>query len=326
MEMLKNYWASVKRSRQTYNLFLLLVMVAIIVIFSFLSPYFLTGATFKNVLNQSSLYIFLTIGMAFVIAAGEIDLSVGVVIGFVGMVMSEMLAAGIGAPICLVVGIITGALIGLFNGWLVSRFKINSFIVTLCTTTSLRGVILLIMNGKSNYGFGSLFSFIGAGDVGYSGLLNMPILLAIIAAVVSDVVMRKTKFGVYTMFLGANEVALNRSGVKSSRHKIAVFVLSGVLSVIAGIIVMARLDSAQPLAGQGYEMDAIAAVILGGIGLDGGRGTIAGPCIACLILTIIKVGLTLMGVSTHYQEIITGIIILASVLVSNKEIRKRSEV
>ena len=264
--------------------------------------------------------------MAFVIASGEIDLSVGVVIGFVGMVASDMLAAGIDPVICLIAGLLSGLAIGLFNGWLVARFKINSFIVTLCTTTSLRGVILLIMNGKSNYGFGDLFAFIGSGQIGVTGALNVPIVLAIVVAVVSDIVLRKTKFGNYSLFLGSNPLALHRAGVKTKKQTILVFALSGLLAAIAGIIVMGRLDSAQPLAGQGYEMDAIAAVILGGIGLEGGRGTIAGPCIACLILNIIKVGLTLMGVSTHYQEIITGIIIVVSVLISNKEQRKRSEV
>ena len=323
---MQNLWSKVKQSRGTYNLFLLVVMIALIILGSILSPYFLTVANFKNILNQSSIYIFLTIGMAFVIASGEIDLSVGVVIGFVGMVASDMLAAGINPAICLIAGLLTGLVIGLFNGWLVARFKINSFIVTLCTTTSLRGVILLIMNGKSNYGFGDLFAFVGSGQIGVSGALNVPIVLAIAAAVISDIVLRKTKFGNYSLFLGSNPLALHRAGVKTRKQTILVFALSGFLAAIAGIIVMGRLDSAQPLAGQGYEMDAIAAVILGGIGLEGGRGTIAGPCIACLILNIIKVGLTLMGVSTHYQEIITGIIIVVSVLISNKEQRKRSEV
>ena len=315
--------AKLKKYGQSYTFVLLLVMLAMIVVMSFVSPYFLTLANFNNVLNQSSIYLFLVVGMAYVIAAGEIDLSVGAIIGFEGMVMSNLYYAGVPAGVCLIAGIISSVIIGALNGWLVAKYRINSFIVTLCTMTVMRGIVLLVMNSRTRYGFGPVFAFLGSGQI---GIINMPILMAIIAVIIANLIMRKTRYGVYTLFMGSNEVALSRAGVNTRRHKISIFAFSGLLAGLAGIVVMGRLNSAEPLAGTGYEMDAIAAVILGGTVLEGGKGSISGPFIACIILNIIKDGLTLLGVSTHYQEIITGVIIIISVLVSDRDMRRKSEV
>lgn len=308
---------------KSYDALLILITIFLILVMSCLSPYFLTMTNFKNVLNQSSLFIFLVIGMTFIIISGNIDLSVGATIGFTGMVMSNLYYAGIPDWLCIFAGLITGLLIGLINGWLVAYVKINSFIVTLCSMTVLRGVILLVMNSKTLYGFGKLYGFIGAGDI---EPINFPILLALITVAISGFILAKTKYGNYCLFLGANEVALSRMGVNSKKYKLWVFAFSGLLAAVAGVVVMGRLDSAEPLAGTGYEMDAIAAVILGGTVLEGGKGNIIGPFIACLILNIISDGLTLLSISTHYQEIITGVIIVVSVLISSRDKIKRREV
>ncbi|WP_304129161.1 ABC transporter permease [Mogibacterium diversum] len=307
----------------SYDALLILITIFLILVMSCLSPYFLTMTNFKNVLNQSSLFIFLVIGMTFIIISGNIDLSVGATIGFTGMVMSNLYYVGIPDWLCIFAGLITGLLIGLINGWLVAYVKINSFIVTLCSMTVLRGIILLVMNSKTLYGFGKLYGFIGAGDI---GPINFPILLALITVVISGFILAETKYGNYCLFLGANEVALSRMGVNSKKYKLWVFAFSGLLAAVAGVVVMGRLDSAEPLAGTGYEMDAIAAVILGGTVLEGGKGNIIGPFIACLILNIISDGLTLLSISTHYQEIITGVIIVVSVLISSRDKIKRREV
>ena len=179
------------------------------------------------------------------------------------------------------------------------------------------------MHAKTLFGFGKVYAFLGSGKI---WIINMPILMALIAVLIADLVMRHTRYGTYTLFLGANEVALSRFGVNVRKYKILIFAFSGLLAGIAGVVIMGRLDSAEPLAGTGYEMDAIAAVILGGTVLEGGKGSVSGPFIACIILNVIKDGLTLMSVSTHYQEIITGIIIIISVLISDRERRKKSEV
>lgn len=307
----------------SYDALLILITIFLILVMSCLSPYFLTMTNFKNVLNQSSLFIFLVIGITFIIISGNIDLSVGATIGFTGMVMSNLYYVGIPDWLCIFAGLITGLLIGLINGWLVAYVKINSFIVTLCSMTVLRGIILLVMNSKTLYGFGKLYGFIGAGDI---GPINFPILLALITVVISGFILAETKYGNYCLFLGANEVALSRMGVNSKKYKLWVFAFSGLLAAVAGVVVMGRLDSAEPLAGTGYEMDAIAAVILGGTVLEGGKGNIIGPFIACLILNIISDGLTLLSISTHYQEIITGVIIVVSVLISSRDKIKRREV
>lgn len=312
-----------KKAGSSYDMLLLGMMVVLIILMSMLSPFFFTVVNFKNVLNQSSLFVFLVIGMSFVIASGNIDLSVGATIGFTGMVMSNLYYAGVPAVPCMIAGIVTGALIGFLNGWLVAYLKIDSFIVTLCSMTVMRGIILLVMNSKTLFGFGQAYSFVGSGEI---WVINFPILIALIAVIIADVVLTKTKYGNYCLFLGSNEVALSRSGVDSKRYKTMVFVFSGILAAIAGIIVMGRLDSAEPLAGTGYEMDAIAAVILGGTVLEGGKGSILGPFVACLILNIISDGLTLLSISTHYQEIITGVIIIVSVLISDRDTRKKKEV
>lgn len=201
----------------SYDALLILITIFLILVMSCLSPYFLTMTNFKNVLNQSSLFIFLVIGMTFIIISGNIDLSVGATIGFTGMVMSNLYYVGIPDWLCIFAGLITGLLIGLINGWLVAYVKINSFIVTLCSMTVLRGVILLVMNSKTLYGFGKLYGFIGAGDI---GPINFPILLALITVVISGFILAETKYGNYCLFLGANEVALSRMGVNSKKYKL----------------------------------------------------------------------------------------------------------
>ena len=310
-------------SKHSYNLLLIGVMLLLIMLFSALTPFFFTAENFKNVLNQASMYIFLTLGMTFVIASGQIDLSVGAIIGFVGMAVSNFLYHGMSAIPAIFLGLIVGTLLGALNGVLVAYLRINSFIVTLCSMTIMRGIIILIMNSKNNYGFGPVLGFIGAGKI---GMINMPILMALIAVAVSAFLLNLTKFGSYTLFLGTNEIALSRSGVNTRAYRVIVFSLSGLMAAIAGIIIMGRLDSVMPLAGQGYEMDAIAAVILGGVMMSGGKASISGPFIACIIMSIIKAGLTLVNISPYYQQIITGIIILVSVLISGRDERRRMEV
>lgn len=154
----------------------------------------------------------------------------------------------------------------------------------------------------------------------------MPIILSLVIATVGGVLLHRTIFGNYCLFIGTNEIALNRSGVNVKKYKIIIFALCGLCASVAGLIITARLNSAEPLAGQGYEMDAIAASILGGTSMQGGKGNIIGTIIACLILNIMKNGLTLLAISSHYQEILTGLILLISVLISESEQRRRSEV
>lgn len=312
-----------KIQEHSYTLILLVVLVLLIGVMATVSPYFFTWKNCRNILNQSAIYLVLSIGMTFVISAGQIDLSVGATIGFSGMMMGLLYKAGIPAIGAIILGLVCAAMIGWINGVVISYGKINSFIVTLSMMTILRGLILIWTNSNSIFGFGPVFTFIGSGKI---GPVNMPIVISLVIATLGAMILHKTKFGNYCLFIGSNEVAVNRSGVNVRKYKTLIFTLCGFCAGVAGAIVTARLNSAEPLAGQGYEMDAIAATILGGTSMQGGKGNVVGTVIACFILNILKNGLTLLAISSHYQEILTGIILIVSVLISESNQRKKKEV
>lgn len=312
-----------KIQEHSYTLILLVVLVLLIGVMATVSPYFFTWKNCRNILNQSAIYLVLSIGMTFVISAGQIDLSVGATIGFSGMMMGLLYKAGIPAIGAIILGLVCAAMIGWINGVVISYGKINSFIVTLSMMTILRGLILIWTNSNSIFGFGPVFTFIGSGKI---GPVNMPIVISLVIAALGAMILHKTKFGYYCLFIGSNEVAVNRSGVNVRKYKTLIFTLCGFCAGVAGAIVTARLNSAEPLAGQGYEMDAIAATILGGTSMQGGKGNVVGTVIACFILNILKNGLTLLAISSHYQEILTGIILIVSVLISESNQRKKKEV
>lgn len=312
-----------KLKEYSYTFILLGVLLVVIFIMAIMSPYFFSWKNCRNILNQSAIYLVLSIGMTFVICAGQIDLSVGAIIGFSGVCMGLLLNQGVSPIWAILIELLIGVIVGIVNGIFVAYGKINSFIVTLGMMTILRGITLILTNSSSVFGFGNIITFIGSGKI---GPVNMPIILSLVIATVGGVLLHRTTFGNYCLFIGTNEIALNRSGVNVKKYKIIIFALCGLCASVAGLIITARLNSAEPLAGQGYEMDAIAASILGGTSMQGGKGNIIGTIIACLILNIMKNGLTLLAISSHYQEILTGLILLISVLISESEQRRRSEV
>lgn len=309
--------------KYSYTLLLVGVLLFVIIVMALASPYFLSWRNCRNILNQSAIYLVLSVGMTFVICMGEIDLSVGAIIGFTGMCMGMLCTHGISSGLSIVAGLVVSALIGAVNGAIISYGKINSFIVTLSTMTILRAVVLVVTNSKSIFGFGKVFTFIGSGRIGQ---MKVPILISLLIAAIGAAVLHKTVFGNYCLFCGTNAVALNRAGVDVKKYKTMIFALCGLCAGIAGLIVTARLNSAEPLAGQGYEMDAIAATILGGTSMRGGKGSIAGTVVACFILNVLKNGLVLLAISSHYQEILTGVILIVSVLISESTQRRKREV
>lgn len=312
-----------KLKEYSYTFILLGVLLVVIFIMAIMSSYFFSWKNCRNILNQSAIYLVLSIGMTFVICAGQIDLSVGAIIGFSGVCVGLLLNQGVSPIWAILIQLLIGVIVGIVNGIFVAYGKINSFIVTLGMMTILRGITLILTNSSSVFGFGNIITFIGSGKI---GPVNMPIILSLVIATVGGVLLHRTTFGNYCLFIGTNEIALNRSGVNVKKYKIIIFALCGLCASVAGLIITARLNSAEPLAGQGYEMDAIAASILGGTSMQGGKGNIIGTIIACLILNIMKNGLTLLAISSHYQEILTGLILLISVLISESEQRRRSEV
>lgn len=309
------------RAFNTYHLLLTGFLVAMIAVLSLLSPHFLSLKNSLNILNQAATPIMMAIGMTFVIGAGGIDLSVGSMVAFSGLTAGFMLKAG--WPVILVIAAVLaiGYGIGMFSGFLISRGGVNPFIVTLSMMTILRGVTILMNDGKPIYQFEATFTFLGMGSL--LGI-KVPIVLAALTVAVAALLLNRTKFGSYCLFLGSNERALHRSGVRVTAYRMAVFGLSAMLAALCGMMIAAKMNTADPLAGSGYEMDAIAAVILGGTSLNGGTGTIKGTVLACLILHVMKNGLTMLAVSSNYQRVLTGVIVLGAALISVRRERTRA--
>ncbi len=204
----------------SYTLILLGVLLLVVGVLALASPYFFTWKNCRNILNQSAIYLVLSVGMTLVISAGQIDLSVGAIIGFAGMSMGMLIKAGMSAPLAIFFGLLISFLIGMLNGMLIAYGKINSFIVTLSTMTIMRGIILILTNSNSIFGFGKVFTFIGSGKI---GPVNMPIVISLIIAAFGAMLLHKTRFGNYCLFIGSNEIALNRSGVNVKRYKVMIF-------------------------------------------------------------------------------------------------------
>jgi ribose/xylose/arabinose/galactoside ABC-type transport system permease subunit len=300
------------------QLLLLGVLLLLMILMSSVSEYFFAWKNFYNILDQSAVYIILSVGMTFVIASGGVDLSVGSVAGLGGVTMAVLMKAGMDVPGAVISGIALCVLIGVANGALISFMRINAFIITLVTMIIARGFALILTGGVSIYGFDKGFKWFGTGDI---GPVNAPIVISLICAVIGMLLLRRTLWGKYALALGANDEALRRAGVKTRFYRTSIYAVSGLCAAIAGLIMTARLNSAAPLAGQNYEMDAIAAVVLGGASMSGGKGTVLGTLFACLILAVMRNGLTLLAIPTYYQQVVTGLIILAAIVTA--EIRNR---
>ncbi|MBP2028306.1 ribose transport system permease protein [Acetoanaerobium pronyense] len=290
------------------------------VIISFISPRFATSSNILNVLRQTSINAIIAAGMTFVILTGGIDLSVGSVLAFSSAVCAYLLASGYNLFICIGVAILIGALSGLFNAIIITKGKVQPFIATLATMTLLRGATLVFTDGRpiSVAGANAIsgFRYIGAGAM--FGI-PVPIIVMLFIFIVCWHLLMNTSFGRHLYAVGGNEEAAALSGLRTDRIKASAYIINGMLSALAGIILTARLVSAQPTAGSGYELDAIAAVVLGGTSLSGGQGSVVGTIIGALIIGILNNALNLMNVSAYYQMIAKAIVILIAVLLDRKE-------
>lgn len=288
-----------------------LVLIVLCVIMATFAPHFFTFRNIINVARQVSINAILAAGMTFVILTGGIDLSVGSALAVAGVFSVWLTTKGVPDVVAVLVGIATGGLCGALNGVLISRFKLSPFIVTLGALTYLRGVAYVTTGAypliKSDLGF----AFLGVGSVGF---LPWPVIIALIVFVLGYLVLRRTVFGRRVYAVGSNEQAARLSGINVDRLLIWVYVISGACAGLAGIIFSARLFSAQPTGGDGYELDAIAAVILGGTSFTGGVGSIVGTAVGALIIGVLNNGLVLMNVPFFYQLIIKGAVIIAAIM------------
>jgi putative xylitol transport system permease protein len=292
------------------------VVVAFVVLcvaLSLLNPYFLTPINILNVLRQASINGILAIGLTFVILTGGIDLSIGSVLAFCG-IAGAALVTGIdpGSPAAAIaLGLGAGLAFGMVNGALVAHLRVPPFVATLGMLSAARGLTFIYNNGMPVPNLSPSFLFIGQGFI-----LGIPVPVLLLAAVVllAWVVLRFTTYGRYVYAVGGNERSARTSGIDTRRIVFSVYAISGLLAGLAGLVLAARTTSALPQAGVAYELDAIAAVVIGGTSLTGGVGSPIGTLFGALIIAVINNGLDLMGVSSYYQQVIKGTIIVLAVL------------
>ncbi|PQJ42924.1 ribose ABC transporter permease [Vibrio campbellii] len=297
----------------------LIALIFLIVVVSFLNPNFFTVDNILNILRQTSVNAIIAVGMTLVILTAGIDLSVGSVLALCGAFAASMIASEVPVLIAVPTALFAGAALGAISGIIIAKGKVQAFIATLVTMTLLRGVTMVYTDGRPiSTGFTDTADAFAWFGTGYALGIPVPVWLMVIVFAAAWYLLNHTRFGRYVYALGGNESATRLSGINVDRVKIGVYAICGMLAALAGIIVTSRLSSAQPTAGMGYELDAIAAVVLGGTSLMGGKGRIMGTLIGALIIGFLNNALNLLDVSSYYQMIAKAVVILLAVLVDNK--------
>lgn len=286
-----------------------------------LTPYFLTVANLLNVMEQTAINAIVAVGMTYVIISGGIDLSVGSLLAVAGVVLAMALKADWPVAAAAGASIAAGGLLGLANGAGIALGRLPPFIMTLGMMSVARGAALLATDGRPVSGFSASFRTLATGH-----LLGIPspIVLTLVIYALAHVVLSRTRFGRYVYGIGGNEEATRLSGVPVRFHKTVVYGVSGVASAVAAILLTARLNTAQPIAGINYELDAIAATVIGGTSLSGGDGSLGGTLIGALTMGVLRNGLNLLGVSSFLQQLVIGVVIIAAVLVDRVLKEKRA--
>ncbi len=298
-----------------------IVFLVIIIILSIATDDFLTARNLSNVGRQVTMNAIVAAGMTVVLLTGGIDLSVGSIVALVGVVTAMFLVDGTPVWLSILIGLALGGFVGLINGLIITRLKIPYFIVTLAMMTIVRGVGFLLTGGLPVAYFPESFQMIGKGSV---GPFSVSVIIVAIVFFLLHVVLGHTSLGRYIYAIGGNEEAVRLSGINVGMYKTIVYVICGVTAAMSGIILASRLDSGQPTAGQGYELDAIAAVVIGGTKLSGGEGKIFQTLVGALIIGVLSNGLNLLNVSSYWQFILKGLVILIAVFVSSQNFdRKR---
>ena len=287
------------------------VVILLVVYLSWASPYFFTAGNLTVVGRQIGLALIISVGMTFVILIGGIDLSVGSVVALVSVLVGEfMVNLGISPILAVIFALLGGALVGLVNGSINAFWGLPSFVVTLGMLAMARGLSLGITSGSTISGFPPEFLYFGQGA--YLGI-PVPVWVAVVVAIAAHFVLTRTTFGRHVYFVGSNEEAAKLSGIRVRRVKISVFVISSTLAAVSGILETARLSVGQPAAGNGYELLAIGAAVIGGASLFGGVGGILGTALGTSLLLLIQNALILLGISAYWQQVFSGAIIVGAV-------------
>jgi ribose/xylose/arabinose/galactoside ABC-type transport system permease subunit len=301
-------------ARRARELGTLAGLVGLATLLSLLTPYFLSVSNLLNVMEQTTINAVIALGMTFVILSGGIDLSVGSLLALSGVVLASALRAGWHPAAAVAAGVAVGGACGVINGALITRGRLPAFIATLGMMSIARGAALVFTSGRPISGFEASFRQLSTGR-----LLGIPapVVITIVVYLAGYLLLTRTRFGRYVYAIGGNEEATRLSGISAGFHKTMVYVLSGAASGAAAALLTARLNSAQPIAGINYELDAIAATVIGGTSLSGGVGTLHGTLIGALIMGVLRNGLNLLGTSSFFQQIVIGVVIITAVLVDS---------
>jgi ribose transport system permease protein len=325
--MTSNFQNSLQKINRLQSFIALLILCIVLTI---LTDKFFTPDNGLNVLRQVAVNICISVGMTLIVLTAGIDLSVGSVLALCSAVAVGLFKNGIQIPSLnlfigftvfggLVAAVVIGLLLGYFNGWVITKFRIPPFVATLAMLTIARGLTMLYTQGHPISNLGSAFAFLGTGWI--LGI-PVPVYIATLVVIAAIFITKKTKLGRYIYAIGGNEQAAKLSGIPINQVKIKVYAIAGALAALGGIIVASRLDSAQPNAGLSYELDAIAAVVIGGTSLSGGKGTIWGTVMGAIIIGVLNNGLVLLNVSPFWQQVVKGSVILIAVAI-DKAFEKR---
>lgn len=302
---------------EKYAIFIAFILLCVLL--SIMKPSFLNPENLILVLNQASINGILAIGVTFALITAGIDISIGSVVGLAGVMAALSIQHQMPVPVGFLIGILSGTAVGAVIGLLVTKGKLAPYIVTLGMMTIIRGVALLISGGRPISSLPESFAYLGNKNVFN---IPIPVIIFAVVAVIAYIVLTKLRIGRYTFAVGGNPYAAEASGIDPNHIKMFVHIVSGTCAGLAGIILASRIITGQPNAGEGYELDAIAAAVVGGTSLAGGTGSIVGTVIGTLIIGVIANGLDLIGVSSYWQQIVKGLIIIAAVLLDRNKKRQ----
>jgi ribose/xylose/arabinose/galactoside ABC-type transport system permease subunit len=299
----------VEHAFRQYGIFL--AFICVIVALSILEPAFLTTLNLMNIMRQTSVIGIMAVGMTFVILTAGIDLSVGSMLALTGVVCASLEHRGVPLVVVVAATLLLGALIGTLNGIVTTKGRVTPFVVTLGTMSIARGVAHIYTGGEPTSGFGPAFRFIGSGEI-----LGVPVPIIVFALTVlaAAAVLRHTTLGRYTYAIGGNEEAVRLSGVAVDFYKTSAYAICGLTAALGAVVLTSRLNAGESIAGMGYELDVIAAVVIGGTSLMGGRGSVWGTLIGALLIGSINNGMNLLMISSYYQLVVKGVIIVAAAL------------
>lgn len=312
----------IKKITKQREFMIFIIIVVVFIIMSFASPVFLTVGNQLALIMSFSVTAIIAVGMTVLMVSGGFDMSVGSILGFTGIVAGWCLRQGIPVPVAVLIALIFGAAIGLFNGFTIAKIGINPFVTTLAGLSLFRGLTLIVSRGQSISPLPGSFNVIG--QKMFLGI-QTPIWYAVIIIIIGDILLRKSRFFRQYYYIGGNEKAARLSGIAVDRVKIIGYVMTGVLAAVAGVVMTARLGTASVTAGSGLELQVVTAVIIGGASLQGGEGTVLGAFLGCLMMALINNVLTLLGVDVYWQTFVTGATLLTAVLIDTLNRKRKGQ-